>query len=205
MWVTVPVAEEWRADLRLVVQDERLVIAEVRLFPLKPPELPAGVNTGGDSEAGQPWAHGEQWGVHAQAPPGGVTMRLLRRIPLHTYERLAADPLLGIHDDGALLLKELQQPSAPVTKRRGRPPIPDETLLTVASTYAKAFAAGKHPVQSVITRFRHEPMSDARAKDLVYRARRRGFLDKAVWGRAKGRLTPLAETLLKAQRKRRTR
>jgi hypothetical protein len=79
----------------------------------------------------------------------------------------------------------------PERPRRGRPPIQDELLLDVA--YAQAVEAGVPPIRILVKKF--SQLSQARARDLVHRARRRGFLTTATWGRPGGKVTPLARAL----------
>ena len=153
--------------------------------------------------AGTPWEHGENWGVHAKVPAGGVLARILRRVPLHgAIERASFWPL---HWTDLLLDREgnrIERQPSPKPPRRGRRPVPDEELLKVAKVYDEAFRGGakKNPTQAVAARFRN--MSPARARDLVFRARRRGFLTEAHHGRAGGGLTKEARTLLKRQQAR---
>ncbi len=187
LWVKVDVDADWRADLRLAVQGDRFVVAEVRLFP-RPKE---------DSEAGEAWPLGETLGVHAKVPGTGITARLLHRVKLHVHEQmpypLAAQDLF-LDGNGMPLSRQPKLESSPP---RGRPPIPDEELLKVAKVYDKAHLAKQNPTQAVVARL---GMSAARARDLVYRARQRGFLTKAAWGRPSGRLTPEAQRLLESKR-----
>jgi hypothetical protein len=76
----------------------------------------------------------------------------------------------------------------------------DETLLAVAAAYDTAVAAGSaRPVEDAAAAL-NMPM--VRARDLVYKARQRGFLTRAGWGRPGGRLTPHGKHLLTAQRRR---
>ena len=184
LWLKVDVDDDWRADLRLAIQGNRFVVSEVRLFPR--PEV--------DSPAGDSWPEAETSGVHAKVPAGGLTARLLRRVPLQVHERM----LYPLHAVDLLLDgkgEPLSRQPGPQSPRRGRPPIPDEELLEVARVYETAFRAGQNPTQAVATQF--PEMSDARARDLVHRARQRNFLTEANWGRAGGSLTPEARELVR--------
>ena len=134
LWLKVDVDDDWRADLRLAIQGNRFVVSEVRLFP----------RPGSDSPAGDSWPEAETSGVHAKVPAGGLTARLLRRVPLQIHERM----LYPLHAVELLLDGEGKAlPRQPDTNkpRRGRPPIPDEELLEVARVYEKAFRAGPEP------------------------------------------------------------
>lgn len=208
LWVLANIDEDWRADFRLCVQGDRLVVAEVRLYPRiteDGKQADFGISSGwndGDT-AGAPWSAGEAAGIEAKAPEGGVTARLLRQVPVHIHETLATfadavgrgpripDAYLAA---GPLTAAKLNGEKKP---RQGRPPVPDARLLKVATIYADAVASGK-PVQAVAAELK---MSGSKARDLVHRARQRGFLTQATPGRASGQLTPKATALLRKIKK----
>ena len=219
LWVGVDVDDGWRADLRLALQDDRLVVSEVRLYPsmTEAEAKLAGISPSVRDtkefellhEPGDSWKRGQEQGLDAEVPAGGISARLLRRVPVHVHERMDTQRLavlkitprgdeevIELHTEGELILLQHQHRSdAP--RRRGRPRLDDATLLRVAATYAEAYLAGAHPTQTVRRKLR---MSQARARDLVRRARERGFLTHATWGRAGGKLTAEAERLLSASK-----
>jgi hypothetical protein len=208
----VDVDDDWRADLRLALQGGRLVVSECRVYPRKAARrtLVAGravmslVEPKSAPPAGEPWGDGEEWGLNALAPAGGILIQLLRRVPLHSYQRVDVDiaeheGLAAVLSEGAALLRAFPSASTP---RRGRPPIPDDKLLSVAMAYDKAVRAGRRPIQAV----KQLPgMTEAKARDLVHRARLRGLLTPATWGLAGGKLTAKARELLAARKTRRKR
>src|SRR5262245_40279635 len=77
VWREVSVGPGWMAALRLLPRPGRVIVGEVRLFP---------------DERPFPGRHVGRWsaeylGVAAPCPPGGVTGRLLRRLPLQAVLR----------------------------------------------------------------------------------------------------------------------
>ena len=218
-WVNTDVDDAWQVDLRLALQEGRLVVSEVRLFPravADHPRYEISNNASGPHEPGVPWGHGEHWGLDAVVPAGGVSVRLLRRVPVHAHERLwqkrrrrapririeGSDGTVteGLMEEMDVLLEQLDQESKNKeehkTSKKGRPStITDELLARVASIYTKAHKAGKRPTQAVARQLRNT--SESRARDLVHRARLRGLLEKAHWGRAGGKLTKRAKEIIK--------
>jgi hypothetical protein len=174
----------------LAVQDGRVVVAEVRVHP---------------------WE---------KIPPGGLTRRLLRRVPFGVHvdyfatvaklRRILVPEGVSVFEGpwvelaAAHLKPTLEASPRPRGgKRPGRRPLPDEDLLTAARAYVTARDRGSpRPVPDAARALK---MSEARMRDLVYRARRRGFLTQTSQGRGGGALTPHARALLKSRRRRQRR
>ena len=185
--VLLLIVDGWRVELRLALQNGRLVVGALDMQPKNP---------------------GVMRGLHASVPAGGITMRLLRHVPVHAHIQALADMLrrppetqvleaLLIRTPAEVLLSSVRPPAAPVkTPRRGRRPISTETLLAVAVAYDKAVRRGSsaQPVVDAAKALRETP---TRVRDLVHRARHRGLLTHAQWGRSGGELTPLALKILK--------
>jgi hypothetical protein len=167
----------WRAEMRLGVQNGRIVVSGLSVTPADPDALPA----------------------------GGLTSRLLRRVPVHGHVAmfsrwLSAPPyrreqlealLIGTGLESMLTAQPAARSSVP---RRGRPPVSTDVLLQVAKVYAKAVTAGSlQPVQDAAKTLR---MPMLRVRDYVHRCRRMGLLTSTAWGRSGGALTDYAKTLL---------
>ena len=78
IWLEAELDDQWRAAYRLVVQNGRLVLGEVRVLPLE----------GNIFDRGDPYDYGG-WsakfkGVFASVPEGGLRIRLLRNVPAIT-------------------------------------------------------------------------------------------------------------------------
>jgi hypothetical protein len=196
---------EWTVESQLAVQDGRVVIAEVRVSPARWQTDPA--------------QSGEQAGLAAYVPPGGLTSRLLRQVPVGAYVDLwgatlhprepeeaavAADVrrLLAWHDPALGNSRWRSRPPArpPGAKRPGRRPLADDVLVEAAAAYIAARKGGsRRPVPDAA---RALNMTEARMRDLVYRARRRRLLSEARQGRGGGDLTPEGRKLLRMVRRR---
>jgi hypothetical protein len=68
VWLDVPLSDDWNAAYRLIGQSGRPVVAELRVYP-----------AGGALRGHRLW-EGDIPGVPAEAPKGGITARLLRRL-----------------------------------------------------------------------------------------------------------------------------
>jgi hypothetical protein len=186
--LTEPVAEAWEASYRLALQGGRLVVARLSVSP------------------------------RGAVPAGGLTTRLLRRVTIGAHLDRAAEITRALishltrleaastsEDTKALLRRQRQLLAAPRgrrpgqrpadTSRPGRKPLGDDVLLAAAQSYVTA-RARKHPAP-VLAVAKAGKMSEARARDLIYRARRRGFLSQTTQGRGRGDLTDEARALLK--------
>jgi hypothetical protein len=184
--------EGWRIRMELATQRGRLVVSELRVDP-------ADVDQRGR-------------GIRAQVPRGGVTSRLLRRVPLHEHverivkalrsprDRLQYETLLAYTGAETLLRIVRPEPDAGA-RRTGRPPIPTEELLRAAQAYAKATSRGsKTPVIDGAGMLGITP---AQFRDRVHKARGRGLLTPPPedQGKSGGELTPHALSLLSKTRK----
>jgi hypothetical protein len=169
----------WRAEMRLALQHGRTVVAALQIVP------------------------------NRELPPGGLTSRALRDVPVHAhleafasklrspYGRQEVEGLLvGSELEAFLTAPELPEPRDTSGRRRGRRPISDEVLLEVARAYAGA-QAGSRPVQDAAAVLR---MAPARVRDLVHRARRRGLLTDTAQGLGGGELTAAAKAMLRTNR-----
>ena len=76
IWAEVEIAERWKAVYRLVLQNRRLVVGEIRLIPK-------------EDDPANPQCDQGDWsatfvGPFAPVPPGGLTTRLFRKVPAIT-------------------------------------------------------------------------------------------------------------------------
>jgi hypothetical protein len=205
-WVEAPLGTEWVGALRLVPQNGAPVIAELRVFPAE-----------ADRPAPGRWS-GEWRGVLAKIPPGGLTRRLLRKVPTAAHVQLMAellrqsrrkavevddpmfDSLWGNGPRPATEIASTARPSHPSGEhaggaRRGRKPRPSEFYLPIAVAYAGAVKAGSpHPVVDVADA---RGLDASQVRDMVYKARRLGLLTPTKQGAPAGVLSPWAEALLR--------
>jgi hypothetical protein len=200
-WVHgIEIDGDWTACLRLALQRGRVVVSEMRVFPRRD----------GQHDMGE-WA-GSAQGLLAQVPIGGLTSRLLRRVPVHEHLRFTGDLLRhlkhpstlqygrGAKNIAKILGVELgrassvtTRPAVTTARRGGRPPTPEDVLLAAAATYSEAVAKRRHPVQTTAKKLR---VTLGRARDLIHRARLRGLLTPVPQGRGGGELTARARALL---------
>jgi hypothetical protein len=239
-WLRVPITGEWLAEYRLALQDERIIVAAVRVFPTAWLEGLPPLDKTAQSE--------ERAGLQATVPAGGIRRAVLKRLKVGAVVE-ASDEMFGAlrkmlggqalsrvlegpvrEADGSLVPPPLPlsqlgalapmfdallskpwgaRPSAtrrPDAKRPGRRPLADEVLLKAAEVYARAWETWKRggpaPQPSAARALK---MTEARMRDLVYRARRRGFLPKTSQGLGGGQLTPEGRALLVKLRRRQTR
>src|SRR5262245_9480507 len=207
-WIFTPIGIDWVAGFRLVSQDGRPTIGEFRLLPAEKDEPRL--------EPGQ-WSI-EALGVHAKVPEGGITSRLLRRVkfPMVTSGGAGflgvalAKPSIrssrGLARQGAApefwernddeesdLPFKVKRPAATIA-RRGRLPRPNLFYAQLAAEYA-ALVKGfdRRPVSTIAKRLK---LAQAKVRDMISAARKRGFLSRGQQGRPGGELTPAARTLL---------
>jgi len=174
----------WMAAFRLVVQDGRTVVAEVRLFPLEK----------GERRAPGMWS-AERIGDAAVVPPGGITAALMREIPFRPLPRIAArySSPSGVPAGSS----ESKPPAKGGARksRRGRKPRPDIVVAAVAKAYVDAVNTGKSPLEHIGSEV--DLPDGTNIRDVIHQARKRGFLSPTSQGRVGGELTPRALRILK--------
>jgi hypothetical protein len=234
MWLGAPLDGEpmlgergWIAEYRLAVQDGRVIVAEVRVCPARWAKW-----TGDDA----PDSGASKGMLADDVPRGGLSTRLLRRVPVgthidqmgHIYELLSlagpqfipaamrsakvgtwpgTGPRPNVEDVArrfarrpGLEVRVAEQHADPERKRAGRRPLADEVIVEAAAAYVETRKRGSaHPIPDTARALK---MSEARLRDLVYRARRRGFLTPTAQGRGGGVLTTEARSLLSKVRRR---
>lgn len=180
-WYEQLLGDGWVAAFRLGEQGQRLVVAELRLFPSAGPREPL---------AGR-WA-ADVLGTRAPVPRGGLKARTLGLVKLRAFER----------DLGALLrayhLPRLRGPEpSPTGETRGRKPNL-RRYAEVAQAYEKAYAAGSsRPTAAVAARLK---MTAGAARAAVARARTLGMLTATVRGERGGRAMQRAIDLMTTQK-----
>jgi hypothetical protein len=222
VWLCVPVDDAWVAEHRLAVQAGRVVVAEVRVYPSRWAQRAAGAPESGEHRGL----------LADDVPPKGLSTRLLRRLTIgahidemsHILElaELAGTDLLPAPLRDAqigtapgtnlaevarrlarrpgLVAHVAERQARPERRRGGRQPLPEVVIAEAAAAYIDARRRGsQHPIPDTARKLK---TSVARLRDLVYRARRRGFLTPTVQGRGGGTLTSEAQALLRAARRR---
>jgi hypothetical protein len=194
-WQEIVVDEQWLAAVRLAMQDGRVVVSEVRVFP-REREPGAGV-------AGL-WS-AEVLGPVAVVPRGGLTSRLLRKVPLgevpaHVVSVLSAwdkvrGPLKALASDTVregfpgVVLNPRPRPE----RASGRP---DVFYAQLAAAYVRAVTRGsRHPVAELAAR--RGGVDPAKVRDMLHEARERGLLSEGTQGKAEGHLLPRAKQILR--------
>lgn len=176
-------ATRWIADVGFTIEGRRLIVSELVIKADSP-----------------------------SPPKGGITMSLVRFLLKTRPGKMAptiAEPPAGTPGEFITIRTSAPPPFAlahlvdPARKtpdrRRGRPPLPVKTLLSVAEAYAGAIDRGStHPVADVARRLK---MTPELVRDRVLKARRQGLLTEARWGRSGGELTPAAARLMKAKKR----
>ena len=138
-------------------------------------------------------------------PDGGVTARLLRRVPVGALLDRARQELTDIHADAADFADQHPDTSAAraisdaalsFASRPGRRGRPDVQFAQLADAYVRALGTGRpSPVQMVAQALYISPDT---ARNALHEARRRGLLTRPPPGRAGGQLTDKARRLLEA-------
>jgi len=207
-WLEVPIDDGWIAAYRLVPQDGRPVLAELRIFHR---DDDVEVFMSGrdqrltDVEAGE-WL-AETKGFEAPVPPGGLTARMVKKVRPGDFIADATEVMRMmelnwnealVHADGGILRRYGFTREAPRAKeRRGRPPAHDDSWYAdLAQDYTRIIESGnaRSPVKQLAKERGYTPNSMSR---LINRARDRGMLKGSHPGKAGGQLTDLAVHLLK--------
>ena len=198
VWIEAPLDADnrWLVAYRVVVQEGRAVVAELRVFPNEP-------------EHKNPGEWSAEWvGRHAVVPAGGLSTRGLRSIrigrEMHSLKALI-DRAKGHIDTRWMLSAEHgtygqfgiteELGTAPIraATNRGRPQKPLGVYVDVAVAYVKAIEGGSHnPVQDV-ARVLGLPVTTVRSR--IHAARNRGLLDRGRQGYAGGQLLPAAKAV----------
>jgi hypothetical protein len=192
---------EWTAAFRLAVQNGQVVVAELRLFPFE------GAKTDLDLQQGAAgtWS-GEILGMKAHVPRGGITARLLRRIPFNRIREVVERCVkFAVKEYGSAIVglpfSDWKGKTIPEeTRRRGRPGWPDHFYARLARRYATLVRKGRANPVAELSKALHIPHPQIR--DAIKRAREKGFLTEGLPGRAGGELTPKASELLDARKPR---
>src|SRR5262252_9360016 len=191
VWYETPIDDTWMAAYRLAPQAGHVVVAELRVFPIEP-ERPRSSTRG----AGL-WS-AELLGDTARVPRDGLSARVLRKVRMGEHSTKADEALewwrtLGMLE-GFSGLGDTRRRTRPTGPTRGRPGHPPLYYARLARTYAAAVARqSPRPTEEVAARHR---LTVARARDLIHKARVRGFLTTTIKGRLAGALTPKAKAVL---------
>jgi hypothetical protein len=187
-WLEVDVGSAWTAAARLAVQNGRVVISELRVFPRDRPGSVPGL-----------WS-GEILGPMATVPAGGLTSTLLRKVPIPGYASFAAARIAHWRQAGGLPAEsaDLALPGvAPFGRKestRRRAGKPDRFYAEVAAEYVRLLTKrSRRPVADLAKRRGLKP---AQARDAIRTARERQLLSWGHWGKPDGYLTQRAEQLL---------
>ncbi len=199
-WVESRLTKDWICAYRLLIDDSgQPHVGEIRLFPY---EKQGRRNPPGDEKQDPHNSPGE-WsarflGNKAEAPTGGITADLIRKIKIKEPQTVMAKFLewvAGEHphlfESNFLIDRNILAP--PETGRRKR--IADEFYAEAAKLYSEAIKLGKRkPVMFVQKKM---GISEGKAKRSVYEARRRKLLTPAPkTGSSGGQLTPKARRIL---------
>jgi hypothetical protein len=211
--VVVSFDRDWQAEHRLVVQAGRVVVAETRVYPRRWEEEPtqseeqAGVAADVPGRGlttrllrrvtvGAPIDHYvemfQSLRESARSGASGVRVDIERgtREEFNISEKdfLSSSPALR----ALLNLEWRPRKPAPSSVARvpGRRPLSDDVLVEAAAAYIAARKRGSaRPVPDAAKALK---MTEARMRDLIYRARQRGILTPTLQGRGGGELTPEA-------------
>jgi hypothetical protein len=198
VWLEMTIGGAWRAAARLGVQEGRLIVAELRVFP-REPGRPPGI-----------WS-AEILGSKAAVPPGGLTARLLRQVHLSEVParaqallassfRFEAPPGAKIRVE-PLAVEGIPIPQRPRPERRtGRG---DAFYAQLAADYVQAIERGSRQPVKELAKQRSCPR--AQIRDMLHEARVRQLLSPGKQGRLGGILTGRATTILRSSQPKRRR
>jgi hypothetical protein len=180
-WVEWPIGTSgWTAAARMAPRGQTADVAELRVYPAE---------TLGGRPKGE-WS-AAALGVRATCPGGGVTARLLRKVPLGIFARATSAFTAKFYEKHPDLLGRvgLQPPKSSPRRRR---PMSDVVVAGVAAEYADAVAGGsRRPVEDAASRF--PGTSVKRIRYLVHEARKRRLLTE---GHVGGQLTARGRAIL---------
>lgn len=202
-WIEAPIDADWVAAHRLIIQNGRPVIGEIRVFPR---ELAFDKETGKWLETRPTpgaWSV-EERGVDAEVPLGGITSGVLRGVRMGHHAEILRDYFkASARRLGRPLKKLLDSPfdglaANPAAGRRGRPATSIQEIARIAEKYVeKVNGLNRDPVRLVAEL---EGMKVGRVRSMIHRARELGLLTRDAGprqqGRAGGQLTPRAQALV---------
>jgi hypothetical protein len=184
-WLEVGL-DGWVAAYRLIPQEGRPVVAEVRVFPDENAPRPQGR-----------WS-AERLGDRAPVPIGGVPARVLRQLRVREHLALYDDIVQAHQDQQSFRVSLLDHGFTQVVKEAGRRGRSDLFYAEIASAYV-SLSADRAPIQRLRDRLEEDEglyFAEATVRDFVNQARRRGLLTPSPPGRPGGELTTKAQELL---------
>jgi hypothetical protein len=190
VWVEAPLGDAWTVGYRIVGQRGFPVVGEMRIYPH-------------DEYKGR---HPGEWravylGANATAPAGGVNARLLRHVKVGEHMKVMRQVLERHHDELKRLgvaVPELRRPPRPV-KVRERSHDRDDVYARIAAAYVAACRAGSRtPAADIARRWRlgAGQRGASKVRDLLFKARKHGFLTELTHGKPGGDLTDKARAIL---------
>jgi hypothetical protein len=206
MWAETEVGRDWLAAYRLVSEGGAPAVAEVRLYPKDEREWRSPLGYLRDVRPGDPAL--PSWPPRPALPPGGITAKLLRAVPLwqcraampgvirvlhHTSKQQGDSDVSDVSDE----LARLGWPESAIAPPplAGRRPRGDRFLAEVAAAYVEALEAGTRQLTEAVGV--KVGVGPTRARDLIHRARASGLLTGGgKRGRVGGTLTAAARALL---------
>lgn len=178
-WLEVSLGNGWRCALRVMADEGRPVVAEVRVFPDEPGRRPAGE-----------WS-AQGWGNEASVPPGGLKARTLRDVRLDTFLKTHLAELLEGWPFPPGSPRMVTAPRRSQRQREG-----DRKLAEVAAEYLDLCTAPEtRRAPRKALRDAHG-WSEAQARKRIDTARDRGLLAGTLHGKSGGYLTEYAHELL---------
>ncbi len=191
VWVERDLDRNWTVAYRIVIEEERNVIGEVRVFPTRP-----------NNERAGEWKDGDLHGIAAVVPDHGITSTLLRKIKPEAHMEGAtsvadqfrdnADPRMFTDVDGDQVFEQFNSDGMTyeiadqVRMRNGM--LTAEQLALAASQYIEAINAGDpKPFETVAALHFVKPSTIE--KSWLVEARKRDLLTRAKAGEKVGHLT----------------